>query len=199
MNIEEFIAKFIEQEESGLIQVVFGFLGYATLAVAGLLYVYTEYIKENDAIRNKVPDTTWLLIWSFIFAAIACFLLISKFDGRKNFCIVWLPTKQAELSKNNRSVTDKQLIGDFCNEYHCFDMGKGLPEHIKTYLNYNKLELWWSAIPHKEYLKIAIFFFIFFSVDFYTTAIRRKCLRLNAMWSLQALRHSLSHSLRRKR
>jgi len=191
MSIEEFIDKFIEREESPLVQVVFAFLGYATLAIAGLVYIYKEYINQNANARNNVPDTTWLLMGSFILAAIACFLLISKLDGRKNFCIVWLPAKQAELSKNNCSVLDKQLISDFCNEYHCLDMGKGFPEHIKAYLNYSKLKLWCLKITHKEYIKIVIFFLIFLSVDFYTTAIRRECLRLDAMWSLQALFHWL--------
>jgi len=233
MSIEEFIAKFIEQEEIGVRQVVFGFLGYATLAVAGFVYVYKEYIGKDKPIRENVPDTTWLLVASFVFAAFACLLLILKFDGRKNFCTVWLPAKKADLKKDciekqnqrlNRCgrkpskplhrlfarpgqtpkdccpVSDEQLINDFLADYYWFDMGRGFPGHIKTYLT-EKYHMGISGCKPCKYIKflegmqndwlskIVTFFCVFLSIDFYQTAIRRHCLNLDAMWSLQALCH----------
>lgn len=212
MNIEEFIAKFIEQQDAGLRQAVYAFLGYATVAVGGLLYVYKEYINKNKNERKDVPNSTWLLFGAFAFAALACFSLTYKFDGRKNFCTVWLPAKEAELKrdcigkrnrrlircsggasksfnsfvghrgqtrKDGRSATDEKLISNFLADYYGFDMGKRVPKHIKKYLIKKELTGWSkpSTLFQKEWLGIVIFFFVLLSVDFYTTALRRLCLK----------------------
>lgn len=169
MGIEEFVAKFIEQNEVALREVVFGFLGYATLAVAGIVYVLTGYAsKEKDDTKN-VPDTTMLLLCSFIFAAITCIILVTKFDSRKNFCIKWLPTIKGTYSvndankvpiclspKDSSTQSDRDLIKKFCEEYNRFDTGGNLFEKIITAIE---------------------FLCVFFSIDFYVTAIRRMSLR----------------------
>jgi hypothetical protein len=181
MNVEEFVAKFIEREETGLIQVVFGFLGYATLAVAGLVLAYKEYCK-HDANKQSglkdIPENNGLLFGTFIFAALACFLLTYKFDGRKNFCTVWLPATRTVCSS---TATDKELINNFLEDYYKYDMGKPLPKHIEKYLKdelkYSPFGLGWFKFFQKEQLGIIIFPLVFLSVDLYATAIRQICLR----------------------
>ena len=194
MSIAEFVAKFIEMEEMGARKTVYAFLGYATIAVGGLVYVYKEYIGDKAVCMN-VPDTTWLLVGSFAFAAFSSFLLSYKFVGRKNFCIEWLfAAKEAYPN----IVTDRELIEKFCQDYRWFDMGRGLPKPIKAYLKqkqiYSKRQIFFLEFLQKEWLLILLFF-IFFSVDFYVTAIRQLCLRTDAQTTLQDLCHWLCHWL----
>ena len=173
MDVAEFVARFIEREDAAIKQVVFGFLGYAILAIAGLVYVMKEYCGKYRSIRRDVPDTTRLLVCSFAFAAIACFLLTVKSDGRKNFCITWLPALRA--ANADRTATG-ELITKFCEDYHRFDMCKGLPKGMEEVFE-TPLITRLGYYAQNEYLNWLNIFLVLFSIDCYRTAIRRICLK----------------------
>ncbi|MGA1980569.1 MAG: hypothetical protein ABSG99_08450 [Sedimentisphaerales bacterium] len=176
MSIEEFVVKFIEQEEAVVRQVVFGFLGYAILAVSGLVYVLKECLKENVKLKWQ-PRWSRLLIGSFISAGLFCLLLGMKFDGRKNFCIEWLPAAKKAYPN---IVTDKELIEKFCQDYHKFDLGQGLSKNIEDYQrkrDYIEPPIARIGFIQNEWLNwLLSIVFVFISVDCYVAAIQGICL-----------------------
>ena len=206
MDIVEFVAKFIEHEEAALRQVIFAFLGYATLAVAGLVLTYKEYCKNKEQSDPKeVPKPIFLLFVAFVSAALACFCLTMKFDGRKNFCIEWLPAEMAvDLDKGSvkdcnvvnmapindysvADINDIKLISKFCKDYYKFDMGKGFSKKMRDYQDRKKVTqkyeepctswLGYHFFQNEVRHWTLSFIFVLLSVNCYVATIRRICLR----------------------
>jgi hypothetical protein len=182
MSIEEFVIKFIEQEEAVVRQVVFGFLGYAILAVSGLVYILKECLSLKEDVKLEwQPRWSTLLKGSFISACLSCLLLGLKFDGRKNFCIEWLPAAKKAYPN---SVTDKELIEKFCQDYHRFDLGQGFSKNIEDYrkdrqkTDYKEPYIARMGFIQNEWLNwLLIIVFVFISVDCYATTVRGICLK----------------------
>lgn len=187
MAIEDFLLEFVQQENASLMRVLFAFLGYVTLAGSGCILVTIEYCKNNVEKEKNAKNSKWCLRWNillalaFISAGLTCFLLCRKYDGRKNFCIDWLP---AERTYYPSDMNQDRAIEKFLEDYRTFDMGKGIPDYMEKYLKGRGEKLLYGApstirsrLFQNEWFQWLSYLLIFFSIDCYLSAIRGICLR----------------------